>query len=150
MNNATKLSACSVFEGRVVVSGGLNNGILNTVEAYDHVGDVWENMPNMIAGRCEHKTVAVKNKLFVIGGIVTNSCEVYDSNTNKFTLLKQPSLASGFDLRFPFEVIAFGNNFFVFRQYSDVKIYDFENNEWSVKTCEATKNIKFFSVLKYM
>ena len=90
------------------------------------------------------------SQLFVIGGIVTNSCEVYDSNTNKFTLLKQPSLASGFDLRFPFEVIAFGNNFFVFRQYSDVKIYDFENNEWSVKTCEATKNIKFFSVLKYM
>ena len=91
--------ASSVFEGRVVVSGGSNSDeiILNTVEAFDHVGDTWEKMPNMINGRFGHKSIAVKNKLFVVGGIDTNDCEVFDSTTNKFTVLKQPILASRYD-----------------------------------------------------
>ena len=42
MNNARKSSASSVFEGRIVVSGGKHNFVrLNTVEVYDHVGDTW-------------------------------------------------------------------------------------------------------------
>ena len=49
MNMARRVSASSVFEERIFVSGGRNfNGEFNTVEAYDHVGDTWEKMPNMI------------------------------------------------------------------------------------------------------
>ena len=40
MNDRRKQSASSVFEGRIIVSGGYNNGSLNTVEAYDHVGNI--------------------------------------------------------------------------------------------------------------
>ena len=68
MKNSRRLSACSVFEGRVVVSGGYSNDSINTVEAYDHVGNTWESMPNMIYKRGAHKSVAVKNKLFIFGG----------------------------------------------------------------------------------
>ena len=102
----------------------------------------------MVKERSDHKSVAVKNKLFVIGEICTNNCEVFDSTTYKFTLLKQPTLASGFHLYDLFEVITIGSKIFVFQRNSNVKTYDFENNEWSVKTCEATKDLAFFSSVK--
>ena len=147
MSNARMFSASSVFEGRIVVSGGRFFDRLNTVEAYDPVGDILENLPNMINERERHKSVAVKNKLFVIDGLQTYSCEVFDSTTNYFTLLKQPILASVFDFEEPYGVITTGRKIFIFKN-SYVKTYDFENNEWSGKTCEATKDIFFFSVLK--
>ena len=42
-------ASCAVFEGRIVVTGGYNDneGLLNTVEAYDHIDYSWKNMPNM-------------------------------------------------------------------------------------------------------
>ena len=151
MNNASMFSACSVFEGRIVVSGGSYNfGRFKTVKAYDHVGNTWENMPNMINARDGHKSVAVKNKLFIVGGLFIHDCEVFDSTTNKFTLLKQPTKASGFNLFEPHKVIAIGSKIFVFQGVYEVKTYDFKNNEWSKELCEATKDIKFYSVLKYL
>ena len=39
MKEARYVSACSVFEGKLVVSGGVGSVYLNTVEAYDHVAD---------------------------------------------------------------------------------------------------------------
>ena len=150
MSNARSLLACSVFEGRIVVSGGNNNGILKTVEVYDNVGDTWENMPNMVKKRFCHKSVAVTKKLFIIGGLYTNNCEVFDSTTNKFTLLKKPTLTSRYNFKYAFGVIIIGSKFFVFEENTQVTTYDFENNEWSVKTCEATKDLKLFSVLKYL
>ena len=148
MNNARRLSACSVFEGKIVVSGGYYNASLNTVEAYDHAGDTWENMPNMIDEREGHKSVAVKNKLFIVGGYSTNNCEVFDSSTNKFTMLKQPTYASGIDVYYPTKVITIGSKIFVFKGVSEVTTFDFTNDEWSVKTCEATRNIVAYSMLK--
>ena len=150
MNTAKKTFACSVFEGRVVASGGMNhnNDRLNTVEAYDHVGDTWENMPNMLKVRFGHKSVAVKNKLFVVGGYINSDCEVFDSTTNKFTFLKQTTLASKSFLRRPSGVITIGSKIFVFRDERNVIIYDFENDEWSEKTCKATKYISYFSCAK--
>ena len=46
-------------------------------------------MPNMIEGRFGHSLVVVKNKLFVIGGATTyGTCEVFESISNNFVLLK--------------------------------------------------------------
>ena len=93
MSQPRTYTACSVFEGRIVVSGGFNiNGSLRTVEVYDHIADTWSKMPNMVKDKFGHKSVAVKNKLFVVGGINTISFEVFDSHTDKFTLLKEPQL----------------------------------------------------------
>ena len=40
MNEARSAAACSVFEGRIVVTGGINDNVeLNTVESYDHVSN---------------------------------------------------------------------------------------------------------------
>ena len=68
MNISRESAACAVFQGEIVVTGGWNCGRLKTVEAYDHVGDVWRVMPEMIEARGVHGAVAMGNKLFVIGG----------------------------------------------------------------------------------
>lgn len=79
LNKIRANTAFSVFEGRIFVSGGCgNNYELNTVEAHDHVADKWKKLPDMIQKRYYHKSVAVKNKLFVVGGFYTNNREVYD------------------------------------------------------------------------
>ena len=96
-------------------------------------------MPNMIEGRYKHKSVAVKNKLFVIGGLY-RKCEVFDSTTEKFTLLKQPMSNDWYGLS---QVITIGSKLFCLK--SNINIYDLENDEWSEKPCEATKNIELFS-----
>ena len=103
----------------------------------------------MINERYYHKSVAVGHKFFVVGGMFINDCEVFDSTTNNFTLLKEPILASGFDLHDPSEVITIGSKIFVFLTNSNVKTYDISHNEWSGKTCDATENIEFLSLVKY-
>ena len=61
MNESRYNASCTVFEGRIVVSGGDNFGqILNTVEAYDHVANEWTSMPNMIKERSSHKFISEK------------------------------------------------------------------------------------------
>ena len=79
-------SSCAVFEERIVVSGGHlhNEGRLNIVEAYDHIDDSWKYMPNMLERRNCHKSIAIKNKLFVIGSSNTTTVEVFDSCCGKF------------------------------------------------------------------
>ena len=37
---------------------------------------------------CDHGTVSIGNKMFVISNVDFNDFEVFDSITNKFTLLK--------------------------------------------------------------
>ena len=149
MKERRRMAACSVFEGRIVVSGGINYGIfLNTVEAYDHVADAWSNMPNMIESRYDHKSVAVKNKLFVVGGERSRNSEVFDSTCNKFVSLKPPPESFIKYLRCPAEVISIGNRLVVFLETGTILLYDFVNNEWSLKPCEVTKNIERYSCAK--
>ena len=69
MNVSISYTSCAVFEGRIVVSGGYNNGFLSTVEAYDHIAEKWTNMLNIVEETYHHKSVAFKNKLFIVGEI---------------------------------------------------------------------------------
>ena len=89
------------------------------------------------------------SQLFVIGGFVRNDCEVFDLTTNKFTLLKQPRPASRNNLSGHSQVITIGSKIFVFCRNYFVSIYDFENNKWSIKDCEAVKNISHFACVEY-
>ena len=75
--------ACSVFEGKIVVSGGYSN--LKSVEAYDYYENKWNNFPGMIQGRDFHGSVSLGNKLFVIGF----TFEVFDSLFRIFTKIKK-------------------------------------------------------------
>ena len=64
MNEARVGAASPVFNGRLVISGGMDNRFssLNTVESYDVVADNWTNMPDMKEGRSGHSLVVVKSR----------------------------------------------------------------------------------------
>ena len=151
INEARQLSACTTFEGRVIVSGGYVNydddDYLNTVEVYDHVANKWSYMPNMIDGRCDHSIVAVRSKLFVFGGFRTETCEVFDSCVKKFVLLKPPSSLLGFAETS--RALSVGSKILIFKNESaQLTTFDFVKNEWKKESFEVTKDIKYFGCLK--
>ena len=137
MNEPRKHPSCAVFEGRIVTSGGFRFERLNTVEMYDHLADSWSYMPNMIETRYRHKSVAIKNKLFVVGGI-TSSCEVFDSNSNKFVLLKQHLTFVNF-VGNAGCVTSVGSKLVVFSEQA-VLFYDVKNHKWSQKILDEAIN----------
>ena len=146
-------AACTVYEGRIVVSGGYNNPVgeaLNTVEAYDHEADAWTSMPSMIQTRGFHKKIAFKNKLFVIGGNkLTN--EVFDSKN--FVVLKRP--ADKIDsirpnLIRPTGAFLIENKIFIFKsKRENVVVYDIDKEEWTIKTCQITKELVGLCCVKF-
>ena len=82
MNEHRKGAACTVYEGKFVVSGSF---YLKSVEAYDYYENKWNYLPDMIKERFQHASVSMENKLFVIGRWDTSTCEVFDSFSRKFT-----------------------------------------------------------------
>ena len=154
MNEIRGAASRAVFEGRILVSGGSSlNGVLNTVEAYDHIADSWSFMPNMIERRRCHKSVGIKNKLFVIGGCGITSSEVFDSLNNKFVLLKSPQKAFKKYFNSPAEVVSIGIKLVLFcdrlGMYSNsILFYDVDSDEWSEETWKAEKILTEFSCVK--
>ena len=168
MNEMRENPAAVVFEERIIVSGGLQyvdeeeregenyyddlrSGLEagKTVEAYEPLIDTWSSFPSMIHGRCCHKSVAVKNKLFVIGG-GTQQCEVYDSTSNKFVALKRAfNFTKLKRLNSPIAVVTVGYKIFIFDNKSSyVLCYDLEENKWTKKSCEATTDLELYSCVK--
>ena len=147
MNQARDNAACVVFEGKIVVSGGLNINYraLSTVESYDVIGNEWLPMANMINTTYAHSLVAVRNKLFVFG--CTETCEVFDSSVNRFVLLKPPSTLFGFqDIS---GALSVGSRILIFK-HSPAKLFsfDFVKNEWKEETFEVTKDVEYYDCLK--
>ena len=146
MNESKPCAASTVFEGKVVVSGGLNNDPLNTVEAYDHIINTWSFMPNMIEGKRNHSSVANKNKLFVFGK-GKQGCEVFDSTCKMFVALKEIPLV--FSLEKIIRTFSIGRKLItLFSQSPKAICYDVELDEWSEELCETVgKTIDFDCIL---
>ena len=140
-------AACAVYEGRVVVCGGMDYYCrdLETVESYDAFSDEWSSMPNMVSAKMCHGLVVVKNKLFVIGRLI-NSSEVYDGTVKKFVALKSPYInAFG-----PVQCISAGSKVIIFQNCLPISLcYDVDDNEWSEKSCELTTDISDYCCVKY-
>ena len=86
-------AACSVFEGKIDVTGG--NTVNREVEAYDYHENKWTFLGKMQKLRYSNSSVSMGNKLFVIGGYnmirrgyYDSSLELFDSIDRKFTLIK--------------------------------------------------------------
>ena len=148
MNESKCGASCVVFEGRIVVTGGNSNNVkMNTVKAYDHIDDSWNKMPNMIKERNDHKSVAIKNKLYIVGGLYETSIEVFDSCTNKFVFIKYNSR----DLTYKYisDITTLGNRILIFKNNNGlVLVYDVEKDEWVEKVSNATAHITYFSCAK--
>ena len=67
---AREFAACTVFEGKIVVTGGYNyvHSELKSVKAYDYYKNKWTYLPDIIEKRCNHAVVSMGNKMFVVGG----------------------------------------------------------------------------------
>ena len=71
MNKERENVACTVFAGKIVISGGHSDEYwvgYESVEAYNHHEDKWIFLPDMQFGRRGHSAVSMGNKMFVIGG----------------------------------------------------------------------------------
>ena len=150
MNEARMGPACAVFEGRIVVSGGitLHYYASNTVEAYDHVYNTWSYMPNMVHERSGHALVAVSNNLYVIGG-KTSVCEVFDSFSRKFTVLKSLSSVKDigdYNMKNAFSIAS--KIMIVRGGLAKLVVYDLETSELSEVPFNAAKDIVNYACLK--
>ena len=143
-NEARSHASCTVFQGNIIVSGGIDNynNSLNTVESYDVFNDSWSPMPNMINMQTSHSLVTVKQRLFVLG-CELHTFEVFDNTCKKFVSLKPPpSITYNRCLQI--------NNKIVILQYesSSILFFDVDKNEWSEESCEVTKDIYYFHCVK--
>ena len=131
-----------------MVSGGTSsNGNLSSVEAYDHIAEIWLYMPSMINEIYGHELVSVSNKLFALGRYFAYDIfEVYDSICKKFVVLK--SHPTFFD-RSHHTSVSVGRKIMVFEKYSTkVAVFDVDKNEWSEESFEVTTYISNFHCLK--
>ena len=80
INEARYTAGCTVFEGKIIVTGGIHDWYeIKSVEAYHYYENKWTYLPDMIEERCFHATVSMVNKMFVIGGHETSNCEMFNS-----------------------------------------------------------------------
>ena len=143
-------SACAVYQGRIVVSGGRSGtNVFDAVEAYDHVGDEWEKMPSMVERRYLHSLVAIRNKLFAVGNLYRNrifTCEVYNSASDCFVLLKQVPSALKPLSNIPRGTIFVGSKLYmIFHLSPTVLCYDVDSDKWCEKPFEMTYSMPGFS-----
>ena len=153
MNENIYYFACTVFEGKIVVSRGYSK----LVEAYDYYENKWSYFPDVIEERHDHASVSMSNKLFVIGGYDNTNCEVFDSFSRKFTLIKADVLNSRSPLFY--KAVCIGNSILVIienydssrkdKTISNMCIYDVEKNHWSKKNCSFLKSLNNMAFVKY-
>ena len=146
MKEARYLAACAVFQGNIIVSGGLKNlnfyNSLRTVESYDVFADKWSSMPRMIRSRYYHKLSVVKDKLFVIGQGSDKNFEVFDNIGKQFVVLE-----SSLYIQWLNKSIAIGNKIIIILDDDFYAIcYDVVDDKWSYVSCEIARNYKFSSV----
>ena len=108
MRVARSDAACAVYDGKIVVCGGVNRRFRNqlkSVECYDAAEDQWSPMPSMMFAKCGHRLVAVKKKLFAIDrgdceiydSYCRFNCEVYDNVSGKFVVVTKVPLLKEFN-----------------------------------------------------
>ena len=84
----------------------------------------------------------------MVGGLRFD-CEVFDSTSNKFVLLKELKQGIRENLPFPAEVVSIGTKLVVFsNQDKVVMFYDVKNEVWSSNTLGVQKTIRSFACTK--
>ena len=145
MNGKRFLSACSVLEGRVVVSGGWEED--KSAEAYDHVEDAWHRLPDMCEPRYFHSSVTVRNRMFVVGRNL--SSEVYDPVCGKFVLLTHPPFGARELVNNRLvEAVWIGTKMVFMGENEEGAVVVFDGGEWSVESCGLLEELERFSLVK--
>ena len=151
MTTPRKQLTTSVVNGKIYAIGGFNHEIngydsLRTVEAYDPKTDTWETKSSMSIGRSGLASAVVDNKIYVIGGNLTEAgggypssnylgtLEVYDPKTDRWKT-KTPMPTN----RQYFNAVAVGKKIYCIGGQDDssflntVEVYDTETDTWETK-----------------
>ena len=145
MSQSKLASACTVFQGKVVVSGGINQTphALNTVKAYDHAADGWSLMPEMVYRRCCHNLIVVGNKMYGEG-----TFEAHDSLCGKFSKLKRPSVQL-MEYTLVTKAVPIGSKILFFNHETEKALfYDMEAGKWSEEPNRILRSLSNFVFLK--
>ena len=141
MNGKRFAAACTVFEGKIVVSGGINDHQkLKSVEAYDYHENKWTRLPDMLEKRSNYFLKSLSNKMFVMSRILDQRCEIFDSVSRKFSYVKACTLSERLEWRFYDEqdIFCVGKSIFLFRPRKNCfVVYNFDKSEWFLRpvTC---------------
>ena len=152
MNESKYVAACTVYEGKIVVSGGWNNEELNSVEAYDYYENKWTYLPDMIEERDNHASVSIGNKLFVIGGCKMSSCEMFDSFSRRFCYIK--TFADSTNDIYNFRAVSITNQLVIFGEVDfdkETKVFTYNVKTGLLKLIDFDylKNKHAFSCIKF-
>ena len=135
--NTRSYAACTVFEGKIVMSGGVfrSHGDIKSVEAYNCHINKWTRLPDMKNKKASHETISMGNNMFVIGGDFFKTCEVFDSFSRTFIAIKE---MHGIYKVSSLPLVGIRNKIFVFSKLfcytmKSFHIYDVLTNTWNVK-----------------
>ena len=132
-------AASAVFQGKIVVTGGIdgyNAEDKKSVEEYDHHRNKWTYLPDMIKRRSSHSACSMGNKLYIIGGHNTKSCEVFDSFSGKFSFIKSAPFRD-----YRNKSVCLGYQINVYRcNERKVFVYNTDENNWVTKRLNFKKS----------
>ena len=123
-------SACAVYRDRIVVSGGFQSA--RSCASYDPIANKWGKFPSMRRERYDHGSVAVGQRLYMVGGFLHDSLEFYDPDAGCFIAVvftKRPECLELLTCK----VLSVGGKIFVLmNDSSELFCYDTLENEWEV------------------
>ncbi len=128
-----------------MIGGNIDFGGLKSVEVYDTTNDTWTTLADMPTKRWGLSAVALKGKIYVIGGVtvgsvptVYGSVEVYDPQTNSWAT--KSSLPTA---RYSLTSCALDGNIYAIGGwlqsespgpiYDKLEMYNPERDEWSIE-----------------
>ena len=108
----------------------------------------------MIEERYDHAAVSMGNKIYVIGGRKTLSCEVFDKLSRSFTLIKSFSSLKFTTERWELKALCIANDVFVLHNHWLSKItkvysYDVGKQTWSNVDCAFGKSLSRSNFVKF-
>ena len=93
----------------------------------------------------------MSNKMFVIGGNDSKSCEIFDNSSRKFTKINSEIKISKFERSY-FYAYSIRNNIVVFHiDFSETSVYSYDvvEKRWVKIQCDFTKNLFYSSFVNY-
>ena len=139
--SSPRSSICAVADGSYLYAiGGMSETgkFMNIVERFDPIYNTWYKCHSTLARRRHAAGAAIKQKVFVFGGLseksVADSCEVYDPTTNMWTGIPSAVAPRGYA-----SAVSFKEHIYVFgcfqsedgsRQEMSLQAYNVDNDKW--------------------
>lgn len=105
-------SAVSLGDFIYVIGGAVSAEPTKSCERFDIIHKTWQSIGDLTHARHKHSSCVYRGRIFVAGGVNNNTLEVYNTVSNKFSVLRTTLSSPGPCLMFPVEdfMIIFHSN----------------------------------------